>query len=129
MARFQSLGAVLFTSFLALMSLLVRSYVDTRYILVEDFADMGQGFVGMWIIGYSLVVGGWVWSLISAGRGSTRALYALLVLAIAGSAWFGLGSIILYADHPVEFVIFGASLITGCLAIASILLHIKPSAA
>lgn len=122
---FRSLSGVLLLSYLGLLSLLVRSYMDTRFILVEDFSELGQGFILLWILGFTLIVGGWVWSLVAAARQGTRALYALLVYAVVCALWFGLGSLIQYADHVEELMIFGASLITGGLAAISTWLHLK----
>lgn len=122
---FRSLSGVLLLSYLGLLSLLVRSYMDTRFILVEDFSELGQGSILLWILGFTLIVGGWVWSLVAAARQGTRALYALLVYAVVCALWFGLGSLIQYADHVEELMIFGASLITGGLAAISTWLHLK----
>jgi hypothetical protein len=66
-------------SFLALLSVLVRSYYDTRSILVEDFGHLGRGFTLVWILGFTAIIGGWIWALMSAARGSRAALIALLV--------------------------------------------------
>jgi len=125
MGWFRSLSGVLFLSYLALLSLLIRSFTDTRYILVEDFSELGEGFVILWIIVFTLIIGGWIWSLVAAAMQSTRALNVLVVYAGVCALWFGLGSLIQYADHVVEFFIFGGSLVTGSLATASISLHLK----
>lgn len=46
-------------SYVALISLLVRSYVDTRFILVEDFSDLGESFVAVWIAGFIVIIRPW----------------------------------------------------------------------
>lgn len=121
----RSTRGVLFLSYLGILSVLVRSYMDTRYILVEDFSKFGEGFVILWIIAYSLFVGVWIWSLVSAGRESKRAVYVLLAYALICFLVLGLASLFLYADHVEEFLIFGANLITGGLATGSIILHLR----
>lgn len=122
---FISLNGAITLSMIALFSLLARSYADTRYILVEDFGSLGMGIVVLWIIGYTAIIGGWIWSLVAAAKGSRRALVILLVYALLTALWFGAGSLVQYASVPAEYIIFSLSLITGVLATLSVSLQLR----
>jgi uncharacterized YccA/Bax inhibitor family protein len=125
MAWFTSLKGVVALSFVALLSLLVRSYADTRFILVEDYGHFGMGFVVLWILGYTAIVGGWIWALVAAAGGSRRALIALLAYALVTGLGFGVASLVLFASVPAEVLIFSASLITGVLAATSVSFRLR----
>ena len=115
--RLRSPAGCIAVSYVALATLLVRSYTDTRYILVEDFSALGPGFVGIWIIGYTTLICGWVWALLRAatgdGRGAWTALFGLGLLTGIG---FGAASLLAYANFRLELLVFGANLITGVAA-------------
>lgn len=107
-------------SFVALVTLLVRSYTDTRYILVEDFSDLGPGFIVIWITGYAALIGGWVWALLRAATTDARGPWtALLGFALLTGLGFGAASWLAYADFGVELLVYGANLIVGIAASAA----------
>jgi hypothetical protein len=112
-------------SLLALLSLLARSYVDTRYILVEDYADQGMGFVIVWILAFTLIIGGWIWALLAAARGSRRALIGMFVYALLTGVGAGAASILLFTSQLAEVFIFTASLVTGLAASISIAFQLR----
>lgn len=111
-------------SYVALISLLVRSYVDTRFILVEDFSDLGESFVAVWIAGFTVIIGGWIWALIAFEMGSRKSVAWLLVFALVTALGFGAGSLLSFVSFPIEIAVFGASLIAGSLAAISAFLQI-----
>lgn len=101
-------------SFVALLTLLVRSYTDTRYILVEDFSALGPGFVALWSLGYAAIIGGWVWALLRAAARDTRAAWMVLLgLGLLTGLGFGAASLVAFANFGVELVVYGANLIAG----------------
>jgi hypothetical protein len=118
-AWFRSQTGALELSFIALLSLLFRALFDTRYILPQDFQYLGERFDVVWLAGYTAVVGGWIWALTAAALGSRRALYGLLIYASLGGLLFGFASLILFADHLAEIILFSVSTLAGTLAALS----------
>lgn len=117
MKWFRSSNGAVTLSFTSLLSLLVRSYVDTGFILLQDFGHLGMGFATLWVLGWSAIVGGWIWALVAAAaRGSRGAWIALLVYALVTALLFGAWSIVSFLSEPAELAIFSASLVTGILA-------------
>jgi uncharacterized YccA/Bax inhibitor family protein len=125
---FRSANGVLWLSFFALLSLLVRSYVDTAFILAEDYSRLGFNFTILWILGYMGIIGGWIWALVATAKGSRRSLIALLVYAIIIALGFGAASLLVFVSYPIEILIFGISLITGSIASISALLRLRATA-
>ncbi len=113
---FTSSDGAITLSLLALLGLLVRSYADTRYILVEDFNSLGSGFVVLWIFGYTAIIGGWIWALLAASYRRRGGWIALFIFTLLTALIFGAASLLVFANFTVEFVLFGANLITGTLA-------------
>jgi hypothetical protein len=114
-------------SVIALLSLLVRSYADTRYILVEDYAQLGSGFVVIWILGFTALIGGWIWALLAAAKGSRQALIGLFAYALLTGLGAGAASLLLFASVPAEVVIFSACLVTGLASSVSIVFQLQRS--
>lgn len=118
--RLRSPAGCIALSYVALVTLLVRSYTDTRYILVEDFGDLGPGFVGIWITGYAALIGGWVWALLRAATADGRGAWtALLGFGLLTGLGFGAASLLAYADLRVELLVYGANMIMGIAASAA----------
>ncbi len=114
-------------SLVALFSLLVRSYFDTRYILVENFGFLGPGFTLGWIFGYSAIIGGWMWALVAAARGSQRAWITLFAYALITGLGFGAASLLAFANFAVEFFLLGTNLVAGVFAAIAVALHLRKS--
>jgi uncharacterized YccA/Bax inhibitor family protein len=112
-------------SLVALLTLLVRSYLDTRYILVEDFGSLGTGFVALWILVYAAIIGGWMWALLAATADRQGAWITLLGFALMTGLGFGAASLLAFANFAVEFVLFGASLVAGLFASAAVGLQLR----
>jgi hypothetical protein len=101
-------------SYAAFLALLVRSYTDTRFILVEDFGALGTGFVILWIVGYAALIGGWTWALLRAAVGHGRGAWlALLGFGLLAGFGFGAASLLAFANFRAELVVYGANLVTG----------------
>jgi len=122
---FRKIKGVLWLSFIALLSLLARSYVDTAFILAEDYSKFGAGFTVVWVLGFTAISGGWVWALVAAAGGNRKSLTVLLVYALVCALGFGAGSLIAYVSYPIEYLIFGANLVTGAVAATSVFQHLR----
>lgn len=113
-------------SFAALLTLLVRSYTDTRYILVEDFGSLGTGFVAVWIVGYVAIIGVWVWALLRAQAADSRGAWlTLLGLGLLTGLGLGAASLVAFANLRVELVVYGANLIVGIASSAVAAGHVR----
>lgn len=107
---------VLTLSLIALLTLLARSYYDTRYILVNEYSSMAPSMDSLWILGFTVIVGGNVAVLLAATGNSRAALYGLLVYNLVIGLGFGAASLVAFTSNGLELVIFTASLIAGVLA-------------
>ena len=125
MKWFRSSNGVVLLSFIALLSLLLRSYMDTAYILPGDYSGFGINFSILWFIGYTAILGGWIWALIAAGKDSRGGLITLLVYSIVVSLVFGILSLLIFVSYPVEIVFYGANFLFGSIAFASILFRLR----
>jgi len=125
MKWFRSSNGVVVLSFLALLSLLFRSYMDTAYILPGDYSSFGINFSILWFFGYTVILGGWIWALIAAGKDSRGGLITLLVYSMLVSLGFGAASLRAFVSYPVEVFIFGSNFLFGFIASVSILFRLS----
>jgi hypothetical protein len=117
----QSQTAALILSFAALLSLVFRALYDTHFILGQDYNALGNQFVLLWLVGYTAIIGGWVWAALAFAGGSLGARYALFVYALICFFFFGIASLFQFGDHLVEDIMFGVTTVSGGLAAASLL--------
>ncbi|MEJ2265510.1 MAG: hypothetical protein P8X95_18875 [Anaerolineales bacterium] len=117
---FTSRKGALTLSLIALLTLLARSYYDTRFILTEEFSPLAPGMDTWGIIGYTAIVGGNIAILLAATGNSRAAWIALLVYNLFTGLGMGAGSLVVYLSNTLELVIFTASLITGVPAALSV---------
>jgi len=125
MKWFRSSNGVVLLSFLALLSLLFRSYTDTAYILPGDYSGFGTKFSILWFFGYTAILGGWIWALVAAGKDSRGGLITLLVYSIIVALVFGAISLLVFVSYPVEILIYGSNLLFGSIAFVSILFRLR----
>jgi len=125
MKWFRSSDGVVLLSFLALLSLLFRSYTDTAYILPGDYSGFGTNFSILWFFGYTAILGGWIWALVVAGKDSRGGLITLLVYSIIVALGFGAISLLVFISYPVEILIYGLNLLFGSIAFVSILFRLR----
>jgi len=125
MKWFGSSNGVVMLSFLALLSLLFRSYTDTAYILPGDYSGFGTNFSILWFFGYTAILSGWIWVLVATGKGSRGGLIALLVYSIIVALVFGAISLLVFVSYPVEILIYGSNLFLGSIAFVSILFRLR----
>ena len=125
MKWFHSSNGVVLLSFLALLSLLFRSYTDTAYILPGDYSGFGTNFSILWFFGYTAILGGWIWALVAAGKDSRGGLVTLLVYSIIVALVFGTISLLVFVSYPLEILIYGSNLLFGSIAFVSILFRLR----
>ena len=125
MKWFHSSNGVVLLSFLALISLLFRSYTDTAYILPGDYSGFGTNFSILWFFGYTAILGGWIWALFAAGKDSRGGLIALLVYSVIVALGFGAISLLVFISYPVEILVYGSNLLLGSVAFVSILFRLR----
>jgi len=125
MKWFRSSNGVVLLSFLALLSLLFRSYTDTAYILPGDYSGFGSNFSFLWFFGYTAILGGWIWALVAAGKDSRGGLITLLVYSIVVALGFGAISLLVFVSYPVEILIYGSNFLLGSIAFVSVLFRLR----
>jgi len=125
MKWFRSSNGVVLLSFLALLSLLFRSYTDTAYILPGDYSGFGPNFGILWFFGYTVILGGWIWALVAAGKDSQGGLITLLVYSIVVALGFGAASLLVFVNYPVEILIYGSNFLFGSIAFVSVLFRLR----
>jgi uncharacterized YccA/Bax inhibitor family protein len=125
MKWFRSSNGVVLFSFLALLSLLFRSYMDTAYILPGDYSGFGINFSILWFIGYTAILGGWIWALVATGKDSRGGLITSLVYSIIVALVFGAISLLVFVNYPVEVLIYGSNFLFGSVAFVSILFRLR----
>jgi len=121
----RSSNGVVVLSFLALLSLLFRSYLDTAYILPGDYLGFGTNFSILWFFGYTIILGGWIWALVAAGKDSRDGLITLLVYSMVVALVFGVLSLLIFVSYPVEILIYGSNLLFSSIAFVSILFRLR----
>jgi len=125
MTLFRSSNGVGLLSFLALLSLLFRSYMDKAYILPGDYSGFGTNFSILWFFGYTAILGGWIWALVSAGKDSRGGLITLLVYSIVVALVFGVLLLLIFVSYPAEILVYGANFIFGSIAFVSVFLRLR----
>ena len=121
----RSSNGMIVLSFLALLSLLFRSYADTAYILPGDYSGFGINFSTLWFFGYTAILGGWIWALVAAGKDSRGGLITLLIYSIVVALVFGVLSLLIFVSYPVEILIYGSNLLFGSIAFVSVLFRLR----
>jgi len=121
----RSSNGMIVLSFLALLSLLFRSYADTAYILPGDYSGFGTNFSILWFFGYTAILGGWIWTIVAAGKDSRGGLITLLIYSIVVALVFGVLSLLIFVSYPVEILIYGSNLLFGSIAFVSVLFRLR----
>ena len=97
---FLSLNGTITLSAVAFIAMLGRSIGDARYVLTEDFGSAGPDLVGIWILAYSALFAGWIWSLLAAARESRGGLIALSALNLLLPFGLGLSTFLFWCPSP-----------------------------
>ena len=95
-------GAIVFSA-VALLSELWRGFLDAMFVFPGEIGDESYMHLGALI--YTIVFAGWVWSLISAARGSRRGLVAAFI--INGLVWLLIPVGTLLSFCPLDCLVEG----------------------
>lgn len=117
---FTSRNGALILSLIALLTLLARSYYDTRFILVEEYSSLAPGMDTWWIIGFTAIVGSNMAILLAATSDRRGAWIALMVYNLLTGLGWGAASLIAFTSNTLELVIFTTSLIAGILSAVAV---------
>jgi hypothetical protein len=88
---FLSLHGAITLSVIALLTFLGRAFLDWRY-ESRNLGPAGSNLETIYVLGYVAFVGGWVWAMLVAIRGSRRGLIACLIIALLLNVVFALGT-------------------------------------
>ena len=80
---FTSLNGAITLSAIALLTEVWRGFLDAMFVFPDDIGE--ESIMHLAALIYTLLLAGWVWSLISAARGSRRGLIAAFI--INGLVW------------------------------------------
>lgn len=128
---FTSLNGAITLSVLALLSEAWRGFLDAMFVFPTDIAD--EGLMNLAAVIFTLLFGGWAWSLVAASRGSRRGLIAafvlnlLVLLAIPVSWLFFYCPAACRADAGVFNLANTLNLVLGVLAAVSLGWQLRPS--
>ena len=126
---FASRDAAFLLSFVALLRLLARSYADTDLILPEFTGLFGSGVSVVWIVGWLVIAGGWIWALVLAAGGGGRGVWIVLFgYALLTGLGFGLASLLAFPNFAMTSV-FWISLIAGLLASVAVAFQLRSATA
>lgn len=127
---FSSRKGALTLSAIALLSLLARSYYDTRFILVEEFSPLIPGMDALWILGFTAIVGGNIVVILAAtGSNIRRAWIALLVYNLVIGLGFGAAYLLAVTDDALGLIIITTNLVVGVLAALAVVLRLRKAIA
>lgn len=126
---FTSLDGVLTLSALAFLSFLGRTFLDYQYVMGDFFPSPAQAGAG--IVVYVLLLGGWLWGLLAAARGSRRGWIAALGFTLLLPIGAGISTPLAWCPSPcptagglMEVANWG-NLVLGVLAAAATGLHLR----
>lgn len=123
---FSSRKGALTLSAIALLSLLARSYYDTRFILVEEYSPLIPGMDALWILGFTAIVGGNMLVLLAAtGNKIRRAWIELLVYNLVIGLGFGAAYLLAVKDDALGLIIITTNLVVGVLAALAVVLRLR----
>jgi hypothetical protein len=107
-------------SSLSLLLILERIFLDFRYVALEMEAPQAfMPFTLPYMVGAFLLIGGWIWALLAASKGSRAALIALAAFS-ALNLFFALSTMATLCPLPCQT----ASPITDILVILELVISV-----
>lgn len=98
----KSSRTVVLLSSISLLLMLERIFLDFRYVAVEMEAPQAyMPFTAPYMIGAFLIIGGWVWALLTAVQGSRLALIPLLAFNALGVV-FAVSTVAVLCPTPCQ---------------------------
>lgn len=125
---FTSLNVAITLSVVALLTILARiTYLDALFVseFRKGLSEDQPWPIALSMLGYMAFVGGWIWALLAAGRGSRAGLIVALVFSLLVAFGGGLLTLLVFcpqgcAAWPVGNIIVWAALIFGLAASAAL---------
>jgi hypothetical protein len=125
---FTSLNGAITLSAIALLTFLGRSFMDWRFEYSQQ--DPAGSTSGALI--YMVLIGGWLWGLLAASRGSRRGLVVSLVAVLLLDVAFGLATYFIFCPPwtgctgwPDAWAWNWSNLISGVIAALAIVFHLR----
>lgn len=116
----RSSRAVVLLCTLSLLVMLERIFLDFRYVALEmESAQAYMPFTAPYMVCAFLLIGGWIWALLAASKGSRGALVALVAFS-ALNLFFALSTMAILCPLPCQT----ASPITDVLVIAEVIISV-----
>lgn len=95
-----SINSVITVSLISLLVFLGRTFFDFYYVYPEF--NLGISVLTLIILANMALFGGWIWSLLSAVRGSRRGLILVLVFDIFFLVVIAVGTLVSYCPSPCQ---------------------------
>jgi hypothetical protein len=131
--RFMSLNGAITFGIIAFLTMMARTtLVDALF--VSEFRNMlpenQPVTIGLVMLVYMVFVGGWVWSLLAAARGSRAGLIVSLIFSLIVALAGGLLTLLAFCPNgcaawPVGNIIVWANLISGLVASIALGLQLR----
>jgi hypothetical protein len=133
LAWFTSLNGAITFSIFAFLTMMARiTFLDAMFVPeFRNFLPEDQPVnIALMMLWYMVVIGGWVWALISATRGSRRGLIVSLIYSLFVALGGGLLTLLLLcpagcAAWPVGNLIVWLNLISGLMASFALGIHLN----
>lgn len=129
---FTSLKGAITLSAIALLTEVWRGFLDAMFVFPVDFPN--EGLMNLAAVIFTVLFGGWAWSLIAAGRGSRGGLIAafalntLVLLMIPVSWLFFYCPAACRAEAGIFNLANTLNLLFGLLAAIALGLHLRKDA-
>jgi hypothetical protein len=132
-ARFTSLNVAITLSVVALLTSLARTtFLDALFVseFRQKFSEAQAWPIALSMLGHMAFVGGWMWALLAAERGSRAGLIVALGFSLLIALGGGLLTLLAFcpqgcAAWPVGNLIVWAELIVGLAASAALALQLQ----
>lgn len=125
---FLSLNGAIALSIIALVSAVGRTiFLDALFVTEfrNQVPENQPVTIALYMLGYMLFVGGWVWALLAASRGSRAGLIVALIFSLLVGVGGGLLTILFFCPvgcsaQPVGDSIVRINLVSGLVAAAAL---------
>jgi hypothetical protein len=110
-------------SFMAFLTVLGRTFVDSQYLIPEQYPSAGRSLAGLGIMAF---FGSWIWVPLAAARGGRGGLIAALIHNLIFSFFSGLYSLLILcpstctSSQPLMEIALWANLTTAGIASISV---------
>jgi hypothetical protein len=133
-AWFTSLNVAITLSVVALLTILARiTFLDALFVseFRKGFSEDQPWPIALSMLGYMAFVGGWIWALLAAKRGSRGGMIVALVFSLLVALGGGLLTLLVFCPtpcptiSPLSDIVIWAQLIVGLAASAALGLQLR----